>query len=119
MFRVIIFGSQNFDDYVLLESRCDKILERYKGSEIEIVTGKAKGADELGERYAVARGYSTKEFPADWAKHGKAAGMIRNREMGAYAHAAIGFWDGKSPGTKDMIEVAITNKMMVRVIRYK
>ena len=70
----------------------------------EVVSGKARGVDALGEEYAKKNGLRVKSFPADWNKHGKSAGPIRNAEMARYADQAIIIWDGHSTGTKNMIE---------------
>ena len=65
----------------------------------------APGVDTLAVRWANYHGYPLKEFPADWNKYGKAAGYRRNVEMAEYADLLIAFWDGKSPGTKHMIDI--------------
>lgn len=70
----------------------------------EVVSGKAAGVDAAGERWAVENGLSITPFPADWGRHGKSAGPIRNRLMAAYADALVAIWDGKSRGTANMIE---------------
>ena len=103
MIRVIIAGTRTFSDYDLLCERVDDLLAKCKDKEIEIVSGGAKGADALGERYAEEHGLPCKVFPADWDKYGKAAGPIRNKQMAEYADACIVFWDGKSRGTNNMI----------------
>lgn len=72
----------------------------------EVVCGGATGADEGGRLWAISRGIPVKMFPADWKNHGKAAGPIRNREMAEYCEQLVAFWDGKSRGTKNMIETA-------------
>lgn len=71
-----------------------------------VVSGGARGADELGERYARWRGLPLQVYPADWRTHGRAAGPIRNEEMARNADALIALWDGESPGTRHMIETA-------------
>jgi len=68
----------------------------------EVVSGRAKGVDTSGERFAKACNISIKEFPADWDNNGKAAGPIRNVEMGEYADAALIIWDGMSSGSRHM-----------------
>jgi len=98
--KVIIAGGREFNNYELLKSSCDRILIRQ--SNIEIVSGKALGADKLGEDYAKEKGYKIKEFPADWIKYKKGAGPIRNKQMAEYADGLIAFWDGQSKGTKNM-----------------
>ncbi len=72
----------------------------------EIVSGGAKGVDSLGEAIAHRLGLPIKTFIPDWNKHGKKAGLLRNIEMAEYADALIAVWDGKSSGTKHMIEIA-------------
>ncbi len=86
--------------------------------EIEVVCGGAKGADELGEWYARRLGYRIKFFEAEWNKHGKKAGMLRNLKMAKYADTLIAFWDGKSRGTNNMITVAKQNGLNIKVIEY-
>ena len=92
--NIIIAGSRNFNDYNLLKSSCDNLLTQF--TNIEIVSGTARGADKLGERYAREKGYDIKQFPANWDKFGKSAGYIRNDEMAQYADMLIAFWDGAS-----------------------
>lgn len=117
MFRVIIAGGRLFDDYIYLRESMDYLLQNIN-DEIIVVCGKARGADTLGERYAKERGYAVHYFPADWDRYGKAAGYIRNEEMAKNADALVAFWDGKSRGTKSMIELAHQYKLRVRVKSY-
>ena len=109
-YRIIIAGGRDFSDYDKLKDHVDECineaLTEHRGSEIIIVSGKAKGADSLGERYAKEKGYKIAEYPADWKKNGRAAGPIRNKQMAENADALIAFWDGKSSGTKNMIDQA-------------
>lgn len=102
--KIIIAGGRNFENYLLLKLKCDAILKNVQVT--EIVSGKATGADTLGERYAKERGYKVNPFQADWDKHGKSAGYIRNKAMAEYADCLIAFWDGKSKGTGHMINLA-------------
>ena len=68
----------------------------------EEVCGMARGADMYGGKWARENGIPVKKFPANWDEHGKAAGPLRNKEMGDYADAAIIFiWDG-SRGSANM-----------------
>jgi YspA, cpYpsA-related SLOG family len=114
--KVIIAGSRNFNNYELLKEKCDKILSEQK--DVEIVCGMAKGADLLGKQYQEEKGYQLKEFPAEWDKFGKSAGYIRNEEMAKYSDSLIAFWDGKSKGTKHMIDLAEKYKLKIRIIKY-
>jgi hypothetical protein len=114
--NIIIAGSRNFNDYNLLKTSCDNLLTQF--TNIEIVSGTARGADKLGERYAREKGYDIKQFPANWDKFGKSAGYIRNDEMAQYADMLIAFWDGISKGTKHMIDLANKRGIKVEIVNY-
>jgi hypothetical protein len=83
----------------------------------EVVSGMAKGVDSLGEQWAKRSVVPVKQFPADWDTHGKKAGILRNVDMGNYAEALIAIWDGKSRGTKHMIDYANSKGLNVYVHR--
>lgn len=117
-YRVIIAGCRDFADYELLKEKCDFYLQNKEKEDIVIVSGHASGADALGERYAQERGLQLETYPADWKAHGRAAGPIRNENMARVANALIAFWDGKSRGTKNMIETARKYNLKVAVVRY-
>ena len=116
---VIIAGGRSFNDYKLLAAKCDNILAQKRNThQIVVISGTARGADTLGELYAQERGYELRRFPADWDGLGNRAGYVRNCQMADNANALIAFWDGKSPGTRHMIEIAHERHLAVRVIRY-
>lgn len=115
-FRVIIAGGREYNDYPTLKKYCDHVLQNKSG--IIIVSGKAKGADSLGEKYAKEKNFPIAEFPAKWETLGRAAGFIRNKEMAQYADALIAFWNKKSKGTKHMINIASEMKLPTRIYYY-
>lgn len=117
MFRVIVAGGRDFDNYALLTEVLDLYLSPIK-DDIAIVCGKARGADTLGEKYAKEHGYSVMAFPAQWKRYGKPAGYIRNKEMAKNADALVAFWDGQSRGTHHMIKTAMKNCLDIRIIPY-
>ncbi len=118
MFKVIIAGGRDFDNYELLKSTMDKLLSNKPKDDICIVCGKARGADTLGEYYAKERGYQIDYYPAQWDKYGTSAGFMRNCEMARESDALVAFWDGASKGTRHMIDVARRYHLQVRVKRY-
>lgn len=118
MFRVIIAGSRSLEDYELVKAYADFKLSNIE-DEIEIVSGTASGADALGERYAKEKGFRIKRFPAEWDKYGRKAGPMRNRLMAEYADALLAYWDGKSRGTKNMIELARGKGLKIGVKLYE
>ena len=98
---------------------CNETLkEKKKEYNIVIVSGGARGADKAGEMYANEEKFDLEIFPADWKKFGKSAGFRRNEQMANVADAVVAFWDGKSNGTKHMIETAEKNNLDLRVINY-
>ena len=115
--KLIIAGGRYFNNYELLKEKVDYFLSNESG-DIEIVSGKARGADSLGEKYAKEKGYTVKEFPAKWNEYGKRAGYLRNEEMALYATHCVCFWDGKSKGTKHMIDLAKKSNLNLRVVSY-
>lgn len=119
-FRVIIAGTRTFSDYELLRTTCNNLLyEKQRTHTVVVISGTARGADQMGERYARERGFQLRRFPADWEQYGKSAGHIRNAKMADNADALIAFWDGESKGTKNMIDNARRKGLAVRVIQYQ
>jgi hypothetical protein len=78
----------------------------------EVVCGMARGIDLAGKEWARRLEWEdyplqssapiVSEFPADWDKHGRSAGHIRNGEMAKYADALLLIWDGQSRGSANM-----------------
>jgi len=93
--KLAIIGSRTFNDYNLLVST----LEQYKPKITLVVSGAAKGADSLGEKWAIKNNIKTLIFPADWEKYGKRAGFIRNEDIIKNCDCVIAFWDRISKGT--------------------
>ncbi|MBP3330402.1 MAG: DUF2493 domain-containing protein [Clostridia bacterium] len=106
--RIVVAGSRDYNDYEEAEkfiTSCIKDLA--EEHTLIFVSGTCRGADKLGERYAILNGYRLECYPADWESYGKSAGPIRNQYMAQISDYVICFWDGKSRGTKSMIEYAM------------
>ncbi len=104
--RVIIAGSRSMSDYEYLKEIMDFIIGVEDEWNETILSGTARGADLLGERYAKERSLKIQRYPANWHKYGKSAGIIRNKKMVQSADILVAFWDGKSKGTKHVIDYA-------------
>lgn len=104
-FRLIIAGSR--DLFVSTSFLEEVVREEWSLlGDLEIVSGGCRsGIDVCGERFSreVLR-KEPKVFPADWDKHGKAAGSVRNEQMARYADAAVVLMhDGRpTPGSSNM-----------------
>lgn len=118
MIKVIVAGGRDFENYHLLQKKLVHYFRNLAPEDVEIVSGGARGADKLGERFAEEHGCPLAIFNADWDRWGKSAGYRRNTEMANYADACVVFWDGKSKGTKHMIDIATKQGIPVKVIRY-
>lgn len=114
--KLIIAGSRKFNDIEVLTDKLDGLLSKCNKT-ITIISGGAYGADKCGEIYALNKGYKTDKFPAEWDKFGKKAGYIRNVEMAKAATHCVVFWDGKSKGSKHMIDTAKKYNLELRIIR--
>lgn len=70
----------------------------------EIVSGGARGIDRCARDYARKKGLKLKEFLPDYGTHGRTAPLLRNLQIIDYADEVLAFWDGRSPGTRFVIE---------------
>ena len=108
-YYVLVLGKRDFTDYIIFRCILDKSLASINDN-IIIVEGGARGTDALAKQYAIEHHYEFIEFPADWDKYGKAAGIIRNDEMVNFIKdkpcKALFFWDGQSRGTGDCLRRA-------------
>lgn len=107
--RCVIAGSRTIDGergYEIVK----KAVADSKFEVSEVVSGRAKGVDLLGEQWALENKTAIRFFPADWKLYGRKAGWIRNKRMAEYIKEGNGgvicIWDGISKGTKNMIDIA-------------
>lgn len=109
--KVLVCGGRDYADKVRLFAVLDHYNEEL-GFEI-LVHGAARGADRLAGEWADERGIEVRRYPADWNKHGKSAGPIRNREMveKESPDLVVAFPGGS--GTRDMVKVATHNGITV------
>ena len=114
-FRVVVAGSRSFDDYKRLATELDKYLAGK--TNVTIISGTARGADKLGERYAAEHNMKLELVPAEWDKYHKGAGPIRNHKMVLAADAVVVFWNSKSSGSKNIIDYAREENVPYKIIR--
>lgn len=100
--KLAIVGSRTFTNYEILEETLSTLEEPIT----EIISGGAPGADALAERWATKHNIPITVHKADWAKYGRAAGPKRNKKIIEDCDACVAFWDGKSKGTKNSIELS-------------
>ena len=79
-------------------------LKKHIGEDVdELVSGGARGIDTCAQRYARENGIKMTEFLPEYERYGRAAPIVRNRQIAEYADEVLAFWDGKSRGTKSAI----------------
>lgn len=110
--RIIIAGSRGITEYAMV----DRAVRESEFPITEVISGGARGADRLGEEWARRNEIPIRRFMADWERHGKRAGLVRNEEMADHAEGLIAVWDGQSPGTKHMIETAEKKGLKVFIL---
>jgi hypothetical protein len=111
---VAVVGGRDFTDY----ERMARILNPIKYKIQYLVSGGAKGADQLAELYAKVYKVRIKIFEADWDTYGKKAGFLRNQDIVKEADVVIAFWNGISKGTRHTIELAKKNNKQLKVYNY-
>lgn len=120
-YKVIVAGGRDFDNYEFLKEKLDETFESLGDLDahpIEIISGMADGADILGIKYAKEHKLTMVLYPANWDKYPRMAGILRNMNMLVTATHLVAFWDGKSHGTKHMIEIAKEKGIPVWIYKY-
>jgi hypothetical protein len=99
--RLAVVGSRELEGFLPINIVLEEIKETLQS--FEVVSGGARGVDNIAVTYADTAGLPKKIFPADWDKHGKSAGFIRNSEIVENSDMTLAFWDGQSKGTLDTV----------------
>ena len=102
--RYLICGGRDFADPVMMSRALASLILHPKDA--VVIHGDARGADRMAATWAENHGAKVEPYPADWVRHGKAAGPIRNRYMlmDGRPDVVIAFPGG--PGTADMVKQA-------------
>ncbi|AGM46867.1 SLOG family protein [Pseudorhizobium pelagicum] len=130
--RLIVAGGRDFNDATLMRDSIEEFLAELDFNDLEFVLGGAPGADKQAQELAEEEALPHLVIPAAWYdmtspcvrrqnSHGEynaLAGMKRNIKMAEKGTHLIAFWDGKSKGTKDMIDQAKKRNLVVKIINY-
>lgn len=95
--KVAIVGSRD----IMIEN-----IGAYVSKEDEIVSGGAEGVDACAAAYALANRIPYTEFLPDYKRYGRAAPIVRNKEIVLYADRVVVFWNGTSRGALSVIQYA-------------
>ena len=101
-FRLMISGSRTITDKEFIFGELDKVYAEHRN--LVLISGGAKGADTIAEQWAESHNLVIEQHKPNWKQHGRGAGIIRNKEMVLASDFVVIFWDGKSRGTKSVID---------------
>lgn len=110
--RIVVVGSR---EYPNMAEVVQFIFEQDRDT--VIISGGAAGVDTVAIHEARRHRMPYEVYPANWSRHGRSAGAVRNREMVDKADEVVAFWDGKSRGTKITIDYAKAQGKPLRVIQ--
>lgn len=106
MFKVLVCGGRDYQDYPKLASVMEDIVKNYTpdASYLLIIQGGALGADNMARLWATSEGIHSATIPALWNTYGKRAGYLRNSVMAEMEpDLCVAFPGGK--GTKMMVDL--------------
>lgn len=115
--NLAIIGSRTFNNYELLKKELQPFLNEEIKNSLIVISGGARGADILGEKWAKENKIRTLIFLANWQKYGKKAGFIRNYDIINNCDAVVAFWDGKSKGTAHSLNLAKEQNKPIKIIK--
>ena len=109
--RLLVCGSRTWTDRARLWEVLDRLVAEHDDGQVTVIEGDARGADRLAGQLARERGWRLERYPADWTRHGKAAGFRRNARMlrEGRPDLVVAFTVGplhESRGTADMVRRA-------------
>lgn len=118
---ICVAGGRDFNDIEYMFDCLDSVKHLYWRHEVTLISGAAKGADELGERYARDQHWLIESHSPQYTKfkgNERYAPLARNEEMAKEADVLVAFWDGKSKGTRHMIGCAFRQGLEIHIFRY-
>ena len=104
-YTLAIIGSRNMISEPLFQEGVIQAIEQW-GLPSSVVSGGAKGADTMGEKWADDNGIDCIVYNSDWEKHGKKAGPLRNIDIIKKADKVLAFPSHKGKGTQHAISLA-------------
>jgi len=101
-----VVGSRSINDEGVIFRQLDSLLSFNSDIEL-VVTGGAKGVETIAAGWEKLNSIEVKVIRPDYSSHPpRIAPLIRNREIVNCSDYIIAIWDGKSRGTKYVINYA-------------
>lgn len=101
--KVLVCGGRNFDSYEAVCHGLDAVLATYEYTTLVIIHGAASGVDKFAGEWAHSKGIPVERYPANWRKHGRAAGPLRNQQMLDEGKPDLVVYFPGGVGTADMV----------------
>jgi len=106
--RVAVVGSR---DIIRLN-----LAEYLPDNTTEIISGGARGVDSIARRYAIENDIPLTEFLPEYERYGRSAPLYRNQDIVDNADFVLAFWDGLSPGTRNVVHYCTRIGKPMRVV---
>lgn len=109
--RLLVCGGRDLKDAFLVATVLNSV---HKSRPITVlIEGEACGADTMARMWAETNGIPVEKYPADWRKHGNAAGPVRNKQMLAEGKPdmVLAFPGGR--GTRNMVAQATAANLKI------
>ena len=110
---IAVVGSRTFTSYKLLR---DTLVPIIGNDEVTLISGGARGADQLAQRFANEYGLAITIYYPDWVKYKRSAGMLRNEKIVNVATEMVAFRVSNSKGTTHCIGLAERKGIPVTVV---
>lgn len=115
--RVLVCGGRDFTGRALMRTTLDGLHAACPFG--HLIHGGARGADMLSGEWARSKGILMSVYPADWARHGRSAGYIRNRQMIVEGRPDLVVAFAGGPGTRDMVTQARKAGLRVELVGWE
>ena len=112
--KLAIVGCRDYVNHLEFYNSLQKLLSKIDFPDC-IISGGARGTDEMARLWAREMVINYIEYPAKWGEYGKVAGYLRNKEIIEICDKLIAFWDHKSKGTEHSIKIAKENKKLIGI----
>lgn len=118
--KLMVCGSRTITDSTWVFEQIDKLVQEqnFDLSTLTLVDGGAKGVDTFAAHWANEKNVQIEWHRPDWARRGRGAGIVRNKEMVEACDFCLILWDGVSKGTKNDIDLCYKlgkrNKVVLR-----
>lgn len=110
--KIAVVGSRQLSGYSYA-----RFCQQMPRNATAIISGGALGIDSYARRYALENAIPLTELLPDYAQHpGKIAPILRNRDIVNAADYVLAFWDGKSRGTRHVIQLCLECQKPYRIV---